>query len=62
MDIVDFVMEWEQGDFVINDKQTLLQVIDFIETLSKSQGKYQRLLSELINLPFDDDSIYPIII
>ena len=62
MDIVDFLMEYEQGDFVINDKQTLLQVIDFIKTLAQSKGNYQRLLNDLIVLPFDDDSIYPIVI
>ena len=62
MDIVDFVMEWEQGDFVINDKQTLLQVIDFIKTLAQSQGKYQRLLNDLTALNPDDETLYPIVI
>lgn len=62
MDIVDFIMEWEQGDFVINDKQTLLQVIDYAKTLAQSQGKYQRLLNDLTALNADDKTLYPIVI
>lgn len=62
MDIVDFILQWEQGDFVINDKQTLLQVIDFAKTLAQSQGKYTRLLNDLTALNADDETIYPIVI
>lgn len=62
MDIVDFIMEWEQGGFIINDKQTLLKVIDFAKTLKQSQGKYERLFNDLMALDADNATIYPIII
>ena len=62
MDIVEFIIEWEQGDFIINDKKTLLQVIDFAKTLAQSQGKYTRLLNCLMALDADNENIYPIVI
>lgn len=61
MDIVDFILQYEQGDFVINDKQTLLKVIDFAKTLAK-QGKYSGLLNDLMALDADNANIYPIVI
>ena len=47
MDIVDFCIQWEQGDLIVNNENELNQILDYCQTLAQSQGKYQRLYDNL---------------
>ena len=62
MDIVDFIMQYEADGYTVKNKDDLLQVIDFCQTLAQSQGKYGRLVNELQALLNDKGTIYPFVI
>lgn len=59
MDIVDFCIQWEQGDFIVNNEKELKEIIEYCKTLSQSQGKYKRLLDLLTTYQAQGAIKYP---